>query len=192
VSAIYGTSVICAILLGIAGCSTTTQQSATVSGTPESIPNPMPHIADCGIPNHPPCHPEVHVGQYGIGCKTYEKPTLVGPPSYSLSDIGRLGVPRLSREQVSLARQIQRYVRSRTLRFAIVGPIVARGAFLVFDAIEGPCFDGAPGYLLLNDSSGNSFYQPGEAPGYVHAGPGDVRATPGPWCRHRPGVAPCD
>ncbi len=190
---------IVAILIVSVGCaaSTTSQSAAYPSQEPknpiQATPNRMPALANCGDRMHPPCHPEVRVGKYGIGCKTVASRTTVGPASYNVSDIGKSGVPQLTPGRIALARRIQRYTGSRTLRFAI-GPFGPwrRTAPIVFDATEGPCFDGAPGYLVLNDSDGNTFYEPGEAPGYIHPGPGDIRATPGPWCHHRTGVAPCD
>ncbi|TAM77048.1 hypothetical protein EPN44_03910 [bacterium] len=65
------------------------------------------------------------------------------------------------------------------MRFAFVH----RSEFIVFDATAGPCFDGAPGYRVLNASPPNAFYEPGEAPGFIHAVPGEVAPTAGPWMR---------
>jgi hypothetical protein len=56
-------------------------------------------------------------------------------------------------------------------------------SFIVFDATDGPCADSAPGYWVLNDPDSNSFYEPGESPGFVHPIPGEVAPTPGPWMR---------
>jgi hypothetical protein len=109
---------------------------------------------------------EVQISPYGIGCRTYQAPNDVGPPSYSVADIGKPGVPTLSTEQLALIRRIRHYIASNTLRFAFV----SQWGFVVFDAVQGPCPDGAPGYEILN-SNRNLYYQPGEAPGFVHAGP---------------------
>lgn len=159
------------ILCG-ASCATGTVQSSTTS--------------KCGGPHYPPCHPEVRVGQHGIGCKTFDVPDQVGPPSYLVSDIGKGGVPRISAKQIRLAREIQHYVHSPTLRFAV---LASPDTFVIFDAKNGPC--AALGYPVLNFANGNLYYEPGEAPGYVYAGPGDGAPTPGPWCHRQPRIAPC-
>jgi hypothetical protein len=45
----------------------------------------------------------------------------------------------------------------------------------------------APGYQVLNAE--DLFYEPGEAPGFVHAIPGEVAPTLGPWMQ---GTTPID
>jgi hypothetical protein len=127
---------------------------------------------------------EVAVGKYGTGCRTYAQPQVVGEASYSVRDIGKTGVPNLTAEQRTLVRRIQHYIHSKTLRFTFLW----NGNFLVFDATDGPCADFAPGYWVLNDKSPNTFYEPGEAPGFVHAIPGDAAPTLGPWMRSSPPV----
>ena len=156
----------------------------------QSIPNRMPHIVDCGIPDHPPCEPVVPVGRYGIACKTFDEPNRpVLPPSYKVTDIGKPGVILLPESMAALARRIQHFIHSSTLRFTIIGP---PDDFVVFDASHGPCFGGAPGYLVLNDTSGITYYQPGEDPSSIHGIPGDITTpSPGPWCRPKTGVARC-
>lgn len=129
--------------------------------------------------SHPPPHPEIPVGKYGIACLTYQQRTTPSNLSYSVADIGKEGVPTLTDSQVTMIRRIQKYVHSETLRFGFTG----RGQFIVFDADAGPCFDGAPGYWVMNDPDINSFYEPGEAPDFIHAIPGEVAPTPGPWMR---------
>lgn len=147
----------------------------------------------CGAPDHPPCHPEVPVSVRGIGCETLNEPNRpVLPPSYKVDDIGKPGVVLLPGPQAALARRIQHFVRSKTLRFTIIGPLTQPGSFVVFDATQGPCYSGAPGYLILNDTSGLAYYQPGEDPGSTHGIPGDITTpSPGPWCRPRRDVARC-
>jgi len=97
-----------------------------------------------------------------------------------VGDVGKTGVPKLTREQNKLLRAIRNDVRSITLRFAFIDD-----QFIVFDATAGPCSEAAVGYWVMNDpSGGNLYYQPGEAPGDIHAGPGDVSPTQGPWMRN--------
>jgi hypothetical protein len=112
---------------------------------------------------------EVQISPYGIGCRTYQAPNDVGPPSYSVADIGKPEVPALTTEQIALVRRIQHSIASNTLRFAFV----SQWGFIVFDAVQGPCSAGAPGYEILN-SNRNLYYEPGEAPGFVHAGASTV------------------
>lgn len=147
----------------------------------------------CGAPDHPPCNPEVPVSVRGIGCKTLNEPNRpVLPPSYKVDDIGKPGVVFLPGPQAALARRIQHFVHSKTLRFTIIGPLTQQDSFVVFDATHGPCFDGAPGYRVLNDRSGLTYYQPGEDPGTFNGIPGDVTTpSPGPWCRPKKGIARC-
>lgn len=130
--------------------------------------------------SHAPPHPEVQVGKYGIACLTVQQRTTPGETSYNVEDIGKQGVPALTREQISMVRRIQRYIQSRTLRFTFVR---MQPRFIVFDATDGPCADFAPGYGVLNDPWSDLFYEPGDAPGFVHAVPGEVAPTPGPWMR---------
>lgn len=130
--------------------------------------------------SHPPPHSEVRVGEYGIACLTVRQRTVPGETSYNVEDVGKRGVPALTWEQISTVRRIQRYVHSRTLRFTFVR---VPPHFIVFDATDGPCADVAPGYWVLNDPEPDSFYEPGESPGFVHLIPGEIAPTPGPWMR---------
>lgn len=132
-------------------------------------------------PASPPSR-EVAVGQFGIACHTYEQPGTVGETSYSVDVIGKRGVPALTREQRDVVRRIERYIHSMALRFTFLD----NGNFLVYDATMGPCADFAPGYWVLNTEDPNTFYEPGEAPGFVHAVPGDAAPTAGPWMRPSP------
>ncbi len=76
-----------------------------------------------------------------------------GPPSFRVSDIGGNGVPKLLPKEVNIARHIEHYLKSPTLRFSHVG-----GEFVVFDATDGPCYGGIPGYAVLNGSC-NEIYE---------------------------------
>jgi hypothetical protein len=81
-----------------------------------------------------------------------------------LTDIGKPGVP-LEFRDLETVRRIQGRVKSKTLRFAYVP------AFIVFDALHGPCYDAAGGYPVLNEGP-NQFYEPGENPYTTLAAPG--------------------
>ena len=96
---------------------------------------------------------------------------MPAPVSYSVADIGQKAVPRLSRRQLSEIAAIERRVHSRTLRFAYVVDESSSDGFIVFDATQGPCADFALGYPVLNASSKNDYYEPGENPYATHAGP---------------------
>ena len=155
----------------------------------QRVAHSIPIQHNCGNP--PRCVPEVPIGRYGWTCIPFEYSSQLGAPSYDIADAGKLGVPKLSRGQLMLIRLIRHYKQSNMLRFA-VGPFGPgkRRALIVFDATEGPCYGGAPGYLILNDKSRNGYYQPGEAADDIHAAPFLTKV--GPWCRPRRGVAPCD
>ncbi len=157
--------VFCAGISILAGCSSKKQPAWTYTAPPHPIAIPT----------------SVAVGRYGIGCRTVSSPDTIGPPSFSVKDIGKPGVPTLSPQQISIVRGISRYVHSQTLRFAFIGD-----RFIVFDATQGPCSEAAVGYRIMNDpESNNLYYQPGEAPGDIHVGPGDAAPTQGPWMKNR-------
>lgn len=117
----------------------------------------------------------VRVGQYGVGCRAFQNPRSIGPPSYSIRDIGKPRVPRLTRPEISLIKLIQDHMHSTALRFALL----PEQGLIIFDAANGPCADFAPGYQVLNRT--NLFYEPGEAPGFTHAVPGEVAPSAPPW-----------
>jgi hypothetical protein len=124
----------------------------------------------------------VPVGRYGIGCRTCEEPNVVGPPSYLVSDIGKPGVPTLTADQLTLVHRIRHYLHSKTLRFAFVNAYNRGPRFIVFEGDDAPCSDAALGYPVLNSDT-NEFYEPGEAPSFVHPGPPLIgpTSTPYPW-----------
>jgi hypothetical protein len=103
------------------------------------------------------------------------------PQSYAVADIGKPGFPRLARDEATMVRRIQHYVRSSHLRIAWVGGGRFGSEFIVFDATDGPCEVWAAGYAVLNGGC-NEFYEPGENPYHTHAGsgcyPGDAHR---PW-----------
>jgi hypothetical protein len=126
-----------------------------------------------------PRNPDVRVGKYGVSCLTFEDRTHASNVSYSVDDIGKPGTPRLTTDEASVVRRIQKYVHSKTLRFAF---LETESPFVIFDATNGPCFDGAPGYWIMNDPSG-TFFEPGEGPAFEHPIPAEVSPTAGPWMR---------
>lgn len=159
-------------LIGLCAClSGSGRQSATAS------PPGLQPTSSARAPQIAPT--SVAVGRYGIGCRTYQRPNTVGPTSYLVSDIGNPGVPVLSSRQTSMVKRIRKYIHSENLRFAFIEDY--NPSFIVFDADGGPCLDVAPGYWILNDPKINMYYEPGEAPGFIHPMNGDLGTTPGPW-----------
>jgi hypothetical protein len=121
--------------------------------------------------------------RYGIGCWGHvvggHSPNPSPPPqSYLVSDMGKPGTPQLTPAERSMVDGIQRHLHSATLRVGWLG----RHSFIVFDAVDGPCMDAAPGYPVLNYSCHqNDFYQPGENPYGMGAGPTEMQCSPRPW-----------
>jgi hypothetical protein len=115
------------------------------------------------------------VHQSGIQCRPYGENSPQGPRNYSVAEIGRRGVPMLTSSQLKMLSSIRKFVKSTTLRFSFIS-----GDFIVFDAIDGACFDGgAPGYPVLNGAC-NEYYQPGEDPRKTVPAPGCI-GPPRPW-----------
>jgi len=132
----------------------------------------------------------VRIGRYGVSCRLYIDG--LGPPSYLVRDIGKLGVPLLSAQQTALARKIQKYFDPKTLRFSFLqtesGP-----RFVVYDATGNPkfdpCSDNPAAYHVLNGAD-NEYLEPGET-GNAYGIPGDAGLpTPGPWMPPSPMPAP--
>jgi hypothetical protein len=122
--------------------------------------------------------PPIRVGA-GVTCTPWSprgapRNTLPTPVSYRVSDLGKPGVPVLDEKSRAVLRRIARAHRSRTLRFAyLFAPGKAAGTrqrFIVFDATEGPCAEGAR-YRVLN-AAVYEYYQPSESPWGVAAMPG--------------------
>ena len=108
------------------------------------------------------CHP---YGDYAPG---------KGAWNYLIQEANKPGTPALTPQEVVQLRTVEKRHPSRYLRFAVLNTPQLGGVareFVVFDATDGPCFDGAPGYEVLNDRP-NSYYEPGENPYATHAGPG--------------------
>ena len=111
----------------------------------------------------------------GVQCTPYGEKRPQGPRNYSVFEIGKRGVPELTRDQRKMLASIRKFVRSRSLRFTFI-----ESDFVVFDAVDGPCFDGgAPGYPVLNGAC-NEYYEPGEDPRKTAPAPGCI-GPPRPW-----------
>lgn len=123
----------------------------------------------------------VHTGKFGISCLTELYPSTAGPPSYSVKDVGKIGVPRLSAFQTRMIYSIEHYRPLSSLRFAILAKESKDSRFIVFEADDGPCLYAAPGYQVLNVY--RAFYQPGLNPFFLHGGP-DAVPTLGPWMKN--------
>ena len=98
--------------------------------------------------------------------------------SFSVSDIGRPGVPKVSPSDLSMLHAIMHYVHTRTLRFVFLS-----GKFYIYDASVGLCNPSPSGYYVLNASSCNVYYQPPLDLKAPHAVPGCWN-VPRPWIPH--------
>jgi hypothetical protein len=108
------------------------------------------------------CHP---YGDYTPG---------KGVWNYRVREAGKPGTPTLKPQEFAQLRTVERRHQSRFLRFAVLNTSQLGGVareFVVFDATEGPCFDGALGYEVLN-AGPNIYYEPGENPYATHPVPG--------------------
>lgn len=78
---------------------------------------------------------------------------------YSVTEIGKPGVPTLTPAQVRAVRKIQRAFGTAHLQFVLLPE------FVVFNATRGVCANWAGGYPMLNDNAdGRRWYEPGENP----------------------------
>lgn len=107
----------------------------------------------------------------GIGCTGGG---ALGPISYSVYDLGKPGVPKLSVRDARMLHAIMRYVHPRTLRFAY---LEGGTMFGVMDMQSGPCTGGQVAVL--------------SAPGcdmvtIPYDGMGQVFASSGCWSAARP------
>ncbi len=103
----------------------------------------------------------------GVRCSGYVDPgsnaALPPPPAiYSVRDIGKAGVPRLTPTQLRSVRMIEGAFGSAHLQFVL---LPERAELVVFNATRGVCANWAGGYPLLNDNpDGRRFYEPGDNP----------------------------
>ncbi|HEX3468163.1 MAG TPA: hypothetical protein VHT05_08815 [Candidatus Elarobacter sp.] len=177
-----------ALLLATA-CSTVRADGSprTFHGVPLA---PNVHCADADCSGYS-VDPAVRTrSRYGIGCMGNVPPGTTPnpeppPQSYSANDVGKPGFPALSADDAATLRRIRRYVHSRTLRIAWLGPSQPNREFIVFDAPDGGCRVEAAGYGVLNGGC-NEFYQPGENPYGTHAGSGCYPMSR-PWMTPEPG-----
>jgi hypothetical protein len=119
---------------------------------------------------------EVHVGM-GISCNVDGQ---VGPPSYSVRDIGKVGVPHLTKGQLTTLKSIRHFFDPPTLRFAFV----AR-EYAIFNPKFGLCWRGVPGYRVLNGGC-NAYYAVTDRFDGTVAVP-DCWGPPRPWVPGDPG-----
>jgi hypothetical protein len=111
--------------------------------------------------------------RHGIRCTAWGQHPGPGQYSYSFLELGAPDVPKLSLHEADEIKSIEKRTKSKTIRFTILQLRERLGVlrqFIIFDAVDGPCAVGAPGYIVLNDSNGNTYYQPGENPYQVHGG----------------------
>lgn len=123
---------------------------------------------------------EVRVGG-GIACSVNG---VVGPPSYSVYDIGKSGVPIPNTKDLNMIHAIMKYVHPSTLRFAYLDTMM-----VVYDSYtQGEvCSGGAP-YFVLNAGC-NEFYADTDRPFNTISG-GEMGCTfaPRPWIPNDPGA----
>lgn len=122
------------------------------------------------------CYEEI-AGRPGIRCSGYVSPSPQGPQPapptiYSVRDLGKIGVPALSREQSSSLLDLQNS-GLKSLYFAFLPKVAHLPSFIAFNADRGVvCANWAGGYTVLNDNpDGRIFYEPGENPYTVLAAP---------------------
>jgi hypothetical protein len=101
----------------------------------------------------------------------------VGPPSYSVYDIGKPGVPRPKTNDLHDLHEILKYVHPTTLRFAYLS-----GEFVVFDAYpDGLCSGGVP-FDVLNGAC-SDVYAITDRP-FSTVSAGECFSAPRPWVPH--------
>lgn len=110
----------------------------------------------------------------GLACYVREQGKY-GVATYSIHDIGRATVPKLTADEAGMLARIQRYVKSCNLRFAYTGT-----EFIVFNASDGPCVGE---YRVLNGSCNEGFDGLDKLEGTT-AFPGPCRNTSRPWMPH--------
>jgi hypothetical protein len=97
-----------------------------------------------------------------------------GAWNYLIEEANKPGTPALTQRELAQLRAVKKRHPSRFLRFAVLNVPQLGGyfrEFVIFDATDGPCYDGAPGYQDLN-AGPNIYYEPGENPYATHPVPG--------------------
>lgn len=127
-------------------------------------------------PNSIPDASRIRIVRRGLGviCDNYGR---TSPTSYLVYDIGKPGIPKISKTNLIMLHQMMEYVHPSTLRFAYVG-----GRFIVFDARSGAC--SGTQYAVLNAKWCNEIYVPADADNKIFAGPGGCFTQPRPWIPH--------
>lgn len=120
------------------------------------------------------------IGQYGGACRSG---TWIGPISYSVSDIGKPGVPHVSLTQLALIHHIDSYFHGRILRFVTLPAdgISNPERFVVYDSSGN---DGCSNGDILIESNPGPEYYPWQPPTYEVATP--IGGTPFPWSTPTP------
>jgi hypothetical protein len=107
----------------------------------------------------------------GVACYVNDQGRY-GIASYSVRDVGKPRVPRLTYDDAEMLKRIRRFVKSPSLRFAYT----PKDEFLVFNATHGPCSE----YYVLNASC-NSGFDPVDKLTGKTAFPGPCTNTARPW-----------
>lgn len=108
----------------------------------------------------------------GVRCSGYIAPGAPAPNwetlpvSYPAGIADHLKEPVVGKPERQMIRRATTPTNLETLRFVFL----SNDNMIVFDAPNGPCFDAAGGYQVLNYAHANTFYEPGEDPRHVHAG----------------------
>jgi len=105
-----------------------------------------------------------------------------GPIIYRVADIGKPGVPRLSRMQEVMIASIRKYVLSPALSFVRGGDAPSTPDLIVFNPISDLCRNIAGGFAVLNGSC-NQEYQPGENPNAIVPTSGMCVMPPRAWMK---------
>jgi hypothetical protein len=117
-----------------------------------------------------------------FGASAPNPPTRPAPTNYSISELGKPGVPLLDVSDMQLLRRIEKSTRAKSLRYAYLVPPAS--GLVIYDATRGPCADFM--YEVLDTPGVPSiYYRPGEDPSTVVPVPDDFD-TPFPWMTPRP------
>jgi hypothetical protein len=142
----------------------------------------------------PAVDPAVSVGAFGKACRLYGT-NDVGPANYRIADLGKLGVPTLTSEQLNVVARIVAHLgTNKTLWFTFLPKGDGSREFVVFETggLEGPiypgtvppCTDDPPGYPVLSVQC-DFWYETAEAPS-LHLIPSEHPPTPMPWLSPSP------
>lgn len=119
---------------------------------------------------------EANVGR-GVACRRNDK---VGPPSYSVTLIGKPDVPRLSAADLATLHRIIKYVHPATLRFAYLDKMPEHRRFIVFNARPNRLCDPTQTPFVVLNGACNEYYEPLDVMFTTTAAMGCVN-PPRPW-----------